>query len=79
MSHLMNGTTKTAAETLQPEAETVTRLVAILLGIIEMNGELLGLCADAISAFDADLAEEAFDGAAVNREIISKAKRLGER
>jgi len=78
MSHL-NGTTKTAPKTLQPEAETVTRLVALLLGIIEMNGELLGLCADAISAFDADLAEEAFDGAAVNRKIISKVKRLGER
>lgn len=69
MSH--NG----AVKTLRPEAETVTRLVAILLGIIEMNGQLLGVCADAISAFDADLAEEAFDGAAVNREVISMVNR----
>lgn len=68
----LNGTTKTMAPTPRPEAETVTRLVALLLGIIELNGDLLARCADSISAFDVDLAEEAFDEAAVNQEIISK-------
>ena len=70
----LNGTTETMAPTLRPEAKTVTRLVAILLGIIETNGELLARCADAISAFDAELAEEAFDEAAINLEIISRVK-----
>lgn len=75
-----NGTANTAkveAASSRPEAETVTRLVAILLGMIELNGDLLAHCADAISAFDADLAEEAFDAAAINSEIINKVKRRG--
>lgn len=67
-----NGVTKIAP---RPEAQTVTRLVALLLGIIAGNGELLARCADAISAFDADLAEEAFDEAYINMEVIKKAER----
>ncbi len=70
----LNGTTKTMPPTSRPEAETVTLLVAILLGIIETNGELLARCADSISANDADLAEEAFDEAAVILKIISKVR-----
>lgn len=60
----------------RPEAQVASRLVGLLVGIIQQNGELLEQCADALSAFDIEAAEEAWDGANVCQKIVAKVKNL---
>lgn len=59
----------------RPEAEVFIKMVSLLLGIIEQNGDLLAQCADSLTAFDVGLAEEAFDSAVENRKIVEKMVR----
>lgn len=56
----------------KPEAQVISQLVGMLVGIIERDGEFIGRCADALSVFDAELAEEAFDWASQNRLLVRR-------
>lgn len=72
-----NGSVHANGPPARPEAEVITKMFSILVGIIEQNGELFAQCADSLTAFDVGLAEEAFNSAAENRKIVQKMVRGG--
>jgi len=68
--HYRNGTAKAPPQ--KPEATVVTKLLSLLVGVIQQNGDLFERCADSLAAFDVELAEEAFNSAFENRAIVRK-------